>query len=274
MSFLKIVDPKKRDFLVKEFLKTRKNIQQSYLNEHVGNIDSQKEITKFFTPVIESQKEVIKDIVQPVTSALKPLTESIQKAIELPKYPSIKAYDDNTAEEQQTKVLYFGEVASEYLRQFASNQKTDKTFGIYDKDGTFYIGNKPIEIKENNITVGSKEYQGTPGLWELLVMSNPDKNVFTSEDYDNYANILIDTNAIKQKHDPNSKKPKSSKSDKWKSLVKPVWDRYTGKGMQTVVIPSDPKALLERYNLLLASKASGNTGVRNEMVSSNNVMNY
>ena len=35
----------------------------------------------------------------------------------------------------------------------------------------------------------------------------------------------------------------------------------------TVVIPSDPDALLDRLDILLASKAAGNTGVRNEIVS-------
>ena len=32
MSFLKITDPKKRDFIVNEFLKTRQNIQQQFLS--------------------------------------------------------------------------------------------------------------------------------------------------------------------------------------------------------------------------------------------------
>ena len=31
MSFLKITDPKKRDFIVNEFLKTRQNMQQNFL---------------------------------------------------------------------------------------------------------------------------------------------------------------------------------------------------------------------------------------------------
>ena len=39
------------------------------------------------------------------------------------------------------------------------------------------------------------------------------------------------------------------------------------RGQGTVVIPSDPVALTERLKLLLASKAAGNTGVRNELVS-------
>ena len=36
MSFPKITDPKKRDFIVNEFLKTRQNIQQDFLSERVG----------------------------------------------------------------------------------------------------------------------------------------------------------------------------------------------------------------------------------------------
>ena len=34
MSFLEITDPKKRDFIVNEFFKTRQNIQQTFLSEH------------------------------------------------------------------------------------------------------------------------------------------------------------------------------------------------------------------------------------------------
>ena len=35
MSFLKITHPEKRDFIVNQFLKTRQNIQQTFLSERV-----------------------------------------------------------------------------------------------------------------------------------------------------------------------------------------------------------------------------------------------
>ena len=38
MSFLKITDPKKRYFIVNEFLKTRHIIQQNFLSEPVGDL--------------------------------------------------------------------------------------------------------------------------------------------------------------------------------------------------------------------------------------------
>jgi len=43
--------------------------------------------------------------------------------------------------------------------------------------------------------------------------------------------------------------------------------QYEGQGIGTTdVIPSDPDALLDRLDILLASNAAGNTGVRNEIV--------
>ena len=43
------------------------------------------------------------------------------------------------------------------MRKFAFKSGTDKTFGLRDKDGKFYIGDKVAKIKENNIIVGEKE---------------------------------------------------------------------------------------------------------------------
>ena len=66
------------------------------------------------------------------------------------------------------------------MRKFAAASGADKTFGLRDKDGKFYIGNKDAKIKENNIIVGNKEYIGTPELWELIVARSPDDQIFTN----------------------------------------------------------------------------------------------
>ena len=55
------------------------------------------------------------------------------------------------------------------MRKFATVSDADKTFGLRDKDGRFYIGNKEAKINDNNIIVGDKTYTGTPGLWKLIV---------------------------------------------------------------------------------------------------------
>ena len=108
---------------------------------------------------------------------------------------------------------------------------------------------------------------------------------------------MIKTNVIHRDEDPKNPHPKGNRGKKWKKLIGPIWyknqgfseedaikmannrryrerlvkkmrkikSEYGGSGV--VVIPSDPNALLERLDLLLASQEAGNTGVRNELVS-------
>ena len=79
----------------------------------------------------------------------------LPKAVAFPQYPSITGYDDYGEEEGKAVI---GNIAEQYLRKFASKSGTDKTFGLRDMDGKFYIGNKKSKIKENNIIIGEKEY--------------------------------------------------------------------------------------------------------------------
>ena len=55
------------------------------------------------------------------------------------------------------------------MRKFASVSGADKTFGMRDKDGKFYTGNKEAKIELNNIIVGDREYASTPELRALIV---------------------------------------------------------------------------------------------------------
>ena len=81
---------------------------------------------------------------------------------------------------------------------------------------------------------------------------------------------MVKTNALRRNNDPPQKKmyPKSSKSYKWNNILKDIWYNRGGcEGKGVVVIPSNPNALLERLDLLLASKEACHTGVGNELVS-------
>ena len=79
---------------------------------------------------------------------------------------------------------------------------------------------------------------------------------------------MVRTNALRVGNNPENKKPKSNKSYKWTNILSDIWDNrknYEGSGV--IVSPSDPNALLERLDLLLASQEAGHTGVGNELVS-------
>ena len=79
---------------------------------------------------------------------MKPIREGMKilpKAIAFPQYPFITAYDDDEEEEVD---VFVWDIAEQYLRKFAFTPGTDKTFGLRDRDGKFYIGNKEAKIEE------------------------------------------------------------------------------------------------------------------------------
>ena len=140
------------------------------------------------------------------------------------------------------------------------------------KDDEYILNKKILTIAYNNIYVDGEKFTGTPGLWELIMEERPTN--YTKEDLDNYGKLLFKSNAIYQNFLPNNTYTRASKSYKWQNIISPIWNEKTaGKGVErtagsgVVVIPSDPNALLERLDLLLASQEAGHTGVRNELVS-------
>ena len=87
-------------------------------------------------------------------------------------------------------------------------------------------------------------------------------------DKEDYDKLMIKTNALHRNYNPKNPYPRASDSKEWKYLLGPIWHsskKVEGEGV--VVIPSDPNALLERLDLLLASQEAGHTGVGNELVS-------
>ena len=250
MSFLKISDPVKRDSIVKEFLELKKNIRDNLLSERTGEQQLQADLSKFYRPITETQKATAREI----TEGLKPIREGKEK---LPL--------GEASGEASPSAL--GEIAEEYLK----DPNRDTTFGIRNVEGLYYIGNKQATIVDNNILIGDEKFEGTPGLWELLMSKKPD--YFNENDYNEYAKLMVKTNALHSNYNPKNTYPRSSRGDKW-NLIRDIWvnrenirknEGYEGEGV--VVIPSNPNALLERLDLLLASQEAGHTGVRNELVS-------
>ena len=102
--------------------------------------------------------------------------------------------------------------------------------------------------------------------------------------------MLIKTNAIFKDNNPEERRPKGNyQGNKWNEVIKPIWEEIKpkskgkGKGKEgnkhqadpqpstsgtgLTILPSDPNALIDRFDLLFSSKKAGHTGVRNEIVS-------
>ena len=306
MSFIKVTDPRKREELIKDFIETRKRIKDNFIARKVGEIEYQTGLTKLFKPVTETQKATAKEITEAqkataekFTSELLPIKEGIEA---LPTKEDIEILPTKlfnqiypSLEFKSSEIMELGPLAVNSLIEAFTKEGVDKTFGLYAENKKFKIGDKPVTIKDNNIIIEGKTYIGTPGLWELITSNNP--KIFNEDDYINYRDLLIQTNTIYQGNDSNKTNPKSSKSEKWEKLIKPIWayikeskkppeggkgkgkgkgrkkrqeDPQPGtssaKGYGLKFLSSDPNALIDRFDLLFSSKKAGHTGVKNEIV--------
>ena len=299
MSFIKVTDPRKREELIKDFIETRKRIKDNFIARKVGEADYQTGLTKLFKPVTETQKATTKEITdaqkattEKFTSELLPIREGIE---ELPTKLFKKIFP--AIEIKASDIINFGPLAVNSLLQAFTKNSIDLTFGIYAEEGEFKIGNKPVNIEDNNITVKDEEgnilktFEGTPGFWELVTSKKPNPENYTDEDLVKYRQLLLLTNTIYQGNRTTTNKPKGSKSPKWKNIIKPIWEAIKEQEKAEVeykefeepddpqpgtsgVIPgsglflsSDPNALIDRFDLLFSSKKAGHTGVRNEIIS-------
>ena len=279
MSFLKINDPLKRDTIVKEYLELKNKIRSNFLSERIGEQQLQTDLSKFYKPITETQKATTREI----TEGLKPVREGLEtirkEVYDIPGIVSdmeaVKRYgqekqEEEEEEEEEEDEEKFGIQPKYYLDQ----DDKDEIFGIRKVKSRYYIGNKRVTFEDDDIIIKEtgRKFSGTPGLWGLITSKDPDKDLidWTKNDRYNYDKLMLITNALHKGYNQR-KGPRSNKGPKWVNILSTIWFNkepkkgYEGSGV--VVIPSDPNALLERLDLLLASQEAGHTGVMNELVS-------
>ena len=278
MSFLKISDQLKRDAIVKEYLGLKKKIRDNFLSERIGEQQLQTDLSKFYKPITETQKAATREITEglkPIREGIEKLPEAIQPIGEATKEEDEEEQEDEEDEEEEEEEEDEEDIEEVglYTKHFLDKPDIDEKFGVRKEKGKYYIGSERVIFKDDDIIIKKtgERFLGTSGLWGLITSKDPDKDRidWTKEDRYNYDRLMLKTNALHRYYNPR-KGPRSSSRNKWKRILSSIWfgekpkKGYEGKGV--VVIPSDPNALLERLDLLLASQ-EGHTGVRNELVS-------
>ena len=70
---------------------------------------------------------------------------------------------------------------------------------------------------------------GTPELWALIIERNPKE--YSPEYYDQYQELLYETNAIYRDYDPRSNYPRANKWKKWTKILRPIWEDFQREGV-------------------------------------------
>ena len=290
MSFIKVKDPRKREELIRNFIETRKRIKDNFIAKKVGEAEYQTGLTKLFKPVTETQKATAKEITEAtekITQELLPIKEGIEK---LPGAIS----EGLPALGMTEELIKIGPIARKYIQSNLGRATTKA--GLYSEDDNLKIGYRPVKIENDDIIIDDERFKGTVGLWELITSKDiPDISEYGAEDLAGYITIMHITKAT---YDKNNKRVGGN--DKMNKLIKPLVkaleedksgnklitkiNKHFGfeeeeyevpasipltptKGTGLKILPSDPNALIDRFDLLFSSKKAGHTGVRNEIVS-------
>ena len=296
MSFIKVKDPRKREELIRDFIETRKRIKDNFVAKKVEEIEYQTGLTKLFKPVTETQKATAKEITEAQKAAAEKITqellpikagiEGLPEAISFPTYPALEMTEE--------ELIKIGPIARKYIQSNLGHTTTRA--GLYSENDNLKIGYKPVKIENNNIFINGEDFKGTSGLWELITSNNiPKKGKYNSKELRDYIHIMDITKAT---YDKNNKRV-GGNNNKMNKLIKPLvialekdgedglideidehfWELeeeyeepalypFTPtKGTGLKILPSDPNALIDRFDLLFSSKKAGHTGVRNEIVS-------
>ena len=298
MSFIKVKDPRKREELIRDFIETRKRIKDNFIAKKVGEAEYQTGLTKLFKPVTETQKATTEKI----TQELLPIKEGIEK---LP--GAIKEAGQSLSEGlpalgmTEEELIKIGPIARKYIQSNLGRATTKA--GLYSEDDNLKIGYRPVKIENDDIIIDDERFKGTVGLWELITSKDiPDISEYGAEDLAGYITIMHITKAT---YDKNNKRVGGN--DKMNKLIKPLVkaleeDKSGNKlitkinkhfgfeeeeyevpasipftptkgtglskaGQSPKILPSDPNALINRFDLLFSSQKAGHTGVRNEIVS-------
>ena len=291
MSFIKVKDPRKREELIRDFIETRKRIKDNFIAKKVGEAEYQTGLTKLFKPVTETQKATAKEITEAaekITQELLPIKEGIEK---LPGAISEGFPALGMTEEELIKI---GPIARKYIQSNLGRATTKA--GLYSEDDNLKIGYRPVKIENDDIIIDDERFKGTVGLWKLITSKDiPDKTEYGAKDLADYITIMHITKAT---YDKNNKRVGGN--DKMNKLIKPfvkalekdggdglidkIEEHFRNeeeeeyeepalipftptKGTGLKILPSDPNALIDRFDLLFSSKKAGHTGVRNEIVS-------
>lgn len=263
--------------------KLEEHLRGEFYSQRKRDMDDFQQREKKYEPITKA----IKAIEKPVSNELVP----VRFAASTPR--AIKFEDEEFDEESENTSTSFEESHPKINKSMKSLIDTnvinigligtlnlpmanDKQFGIYyDEKAKAKIGALPIKFDFDDIIIDNTRYRGTSGLWKLLTRNEYiSDQLYTKEDWENYKEILVNTNALFQKNNPETGKPKSSAGSKWKQMIKPIWDEIKNKkGSGLAKFNENPieykyiskiNQLIQRLQYLQAQELAGNNNFHNE----------
>jgi len=236
-----------------------------------------EDFEKIFKPITEQQQKSSKEIVSKFTT-LQEAIENTPAQQALPWVPELEGQAEALPAPDYGP-MNVGPLATKYLAKWTDKDLGDKTYGPKGITGNLKLGNANFETDGNAMIINEKRYEGTKGLWELVMKKNPEN--YTTDDLKTYSKLIIPTNVMSRSGD--IRYPRASASNKWKNIMSNIWESVNAQQHRKVefqkqegkkelkrvmkevqiiraksnpgtseqgFLPSDPNALFERLELL------------------------
>ena len=265
MSFLNITNPKERDEIVARYLATVQRLKQRNMKERAQDFLTHEAIEQSLEPVTrktEASTNAITRELLPIKEGIEKMNTNLMQNIQ--QFPTVKRDDDEKVEEFKT----IESNAFQRITKQAGTKDIDPYFSIIKNEkGDYQMGNKLLEITaDDNIMVDGEEFNGTTGLWSLIMFKKPKDDTYSKTDLEKYQQLVNVTNVMSF---PNNLKKNShiKGTYKWKKIFQNFLNvSYEGNGIK--FLPADIKGLQTKLTYLLGEFQAGNTlATRNEIVS-------
>src|SRR5436190_17417050 len=217
--------------VTKELIKTADQIRRKFRALKRGREIIEDSRIESLKPIVEPLKELVE-----TQKAFKPLPPQIETT------PSTPTPLPRITEAPLTprRIMTIGNIARGYLSySLEKEQIADHTYGLRYDNMAYKIGNKIVEIKNNDIIIDDTHYKGTQGLWELITLKKPRE--YTQNDLDTYKAILLQTNGHLKNYKDGAQMS-SNKYPKYLNIIKPLFES-TGEGL---MVANDNK-IEQRY---------------------------
>ena len=262
MSFLDIKDPKKRDEIVQDYIKTLSLIRAKAENEKAKGLEQQIKLEKQYNPIIKATKESTNKIADELKNS--------------------RAIVEGQKEGWKPN---FSDSAIDYYLKLKKNR--DKYYGIQKINGQYKMGLAIVTLDDkSNIYVNNVRFQGTEGLWSLVMLNQPSD--YTQEDLHNYEELVdmtqvIDNPLIKTMNDRPQTTSKyknilsqfledddefyETQNEKMESDNDEDNQQTVEEGRGITYLPGNINGLLDRLKLVYAEREAGNIlATTNEIV--------
>lgn len=285
-----------------EIIKYRKNVKNKYLALKLGERDTQRKLAEVFKPITTPLTDIAAATSNRTMPAASPLRQpeqtspkkKVQEKLEMPtpKKSTVYKPEEETLQNQPSEPFIemvkrmYGHKIAPYISKVMGtirSRQIDNIYGIRKVGTNFRIGDAVIEIADDKLTVKKNIFLGRPGLYELLFMTNPNKNMYDEYDLNTYKKILELTSAHKENYDRNASINALSTVKKYKNIIKPMFSREEPTSVGSGIpwhMPwkevntcnkidykfwDNADELVDRLRLLIGSSNAGNTSHRNEI---------